>query len=152
MSKIIILGRPHPMIVESMKEFMERNGYEPFAISKIQDLKNIPHTGKVHGAVISTAVKSVVKESYIEVFQEIRKLYPDLPVLFATIGNAESMAKILSLTLSKIIKDSVLYIADHNTQLNNLNLKKTFLIINRENINAPEYKEISDNILKTFFS
>src|SRR5438552_2276016 len=126
MSKIVILGRPHPMIVESMKEFMKRNGYEPFPLSKIGDLKNIPHTGKIHGAVISTAVESVVKESYIEVFQEIRKLYPEIPVLFATIGKVEGMAKILSMTLSKIVPDSILHIAAQNIQLNNLNLKNTF--------------------------
>jgi hypothetical protein len=152
MSKIIIMARPHPIIAGAMKEFIIRNGYEPFVLNKLEDLKNIPNNAKVYGAVISTAVDSVIKESYIEVFNEINKFYPNKPVIFTTIGKMEVITKIVSLSLSKVIKDFVIHIVDKDIKLSDLSSEKNFLIINNESITNSESREISDKVFKHYFS
>ncbi|MCG3117755.1 MAG: hypothetical protein LLH30_18955 [Candidatus Manganitrophus sp. SA1] len=97
--KLVLLTRPHPFIVAHMKEFINRIGYVPKPIQALNELKRFS-PANVKGAVISTAVDTEIEESYEQVFQEVRSVFPKLPVLFATLADVAQMAKALSNSLS----------------------------------------------------
>lgn len=80
--KKVLLARPHAFIIAEMRPFLERSGYQPVKLESIGDIQS-GKLGVFSGAIISTAVVSSIAEKPAEVFAELRKKYPSLPVIFA---------------------------------------------------------------------
>ncbi len=93
MSKAVLLARPHPIIISEMKPFLEQNGFSPRRMDSLVELK--ASSVNVSGAIISLAVSSSIGESSEEVFSEIRKYAPRLPVLFAAMLDFVAMKGVL---------------------------------------------------------
>jgi hypothetical protein len=89
--KSVLLARPHPLIVEHMREFVERLGFQPVPIAAVDEIAKTPSRG-LAGVVISTTVKSVVTATYAEVLHIVRTHHPNVPVLFATLADPRSIA------------------------------------------------------------
>ncbi|MEK7432600.1 MAG: hypothetical protein AABZ74_05660 [Cyanobacteriota bacterium] len=147
---IVILARPHNIIVDTIKELLTRNNYIPKPLKNLTDINEINYLNKVKGVVISTAVVSEIKESYIETFYEIRKKLPYVPIIFATLVNNENMSKLISLSLSRTIKDFKIFKINNETILDNsLGSFSSFILISKEEIDMNP--EITDKILKKHF-
>ncbi|MDQ3265333.1 MAG: hypothetical protein M3Y59_17035 [Myxococcota bacterium] len=82
---LVLLVRPHDFIVEEMSSFLEAAGFRPVRISSLDELSRFPEH-EVSGAVISTAVTSVIPHSFSEVLHRVRGALPDLPLAAATLS------------------------------------------------------------------
>ena len=86
----VLLARPHDFVVESMRTFLTRNGFEPLPVTTDEEL--LPALRQpLAGAVISTAVISTVKASVSEVYRAIRQAKPSLPLALASLAGFEAM-------------------------------------------------------------
>lgn len=99
---IVLLARPHPMIVTEMRRFLEENDYEPLPLSELLE-KPREDPRAITGGVISTSLTSKVREPVEEVARRLREWYPDLPLVFATIGERQVMARALARKLRSAI-------------------------------------------------
>ena len=128
---IVLLARPHPFIARHMKKFLEDNGYRPLPIADLSELDTVP-VGDVKAAVISTSLVSDVEDSYADVFNEIRSKFPQLPVLFATLGNPEDMIGLITHTLeSDDLKPQVLEVKFESVADRRLGKADTFVLIHK---------------------
>lgn len=82
---LVLLVRPHDFIVEEMQFFLKKAGFQPRRISTLDELPGIPEYA-VSGAVISTAVTSVIPQSFAEVLRRVRLVFPKLPLAAATLA------------------------------------------------------------------
>lgn len=89
---VVLLARPHPMIVTEMRSFLDENGYEPLPLSNLAER---PETqGRpIAAGVISTSLTSQVREPVEEVALRLREWYPDLPLVIATIAERQMIAR-----------------------------------------------------------
>lgn len=128
---IVILARPHPFIARHMKKFLEDHGYRPLPIKALSELDAVP-VGDVKAAVISTSLISDVEGSYADVFNEIRSKFPDLPVLFATMGNPDDMIGPITNTLaSDDLKPLVVEVKFESVADRRLGQTDTFILIHK---------------------
>lgn len=147
---IVILARPHSIIVDTIKNYLVRNNYTTHSLKTLSEINEINYLDKVKGVVISTAVNSEVKESYIETFSEIRKKLPNVPIIFTTVVNNENMSKLISLTISRIIENFKIFKINNESLLDNsLGSISSFVLVSKEEIDTKP--EIANNILKKHF-
>jgi hypothetical protein len=92
--KKVLLARPHSFIVAEMRPFLERSGYQPVKLESIGDIQ-FGKLGTFSGAIISTAVVSSIAAKPAEVFAELRKKYPSLPVIFAGLTEFDSVVQVI---------------------------------------------------------
>lgn len=93
-SRPVLLARPHAFIVSEMRPFLERAGFAPVKLERLDDLE-AGAGGPFAAAVISTAVVSPIQASAAEVFERVRRRYPRLPVIFAGLTEFESMRSLI---------------------------------------------------------
>ncbi|MCH8837398.1 MAG: hypothetical protein IIA60_06300 [Candidatus Marinimicrobia bacterium] len=128
---IVILARPHPFIARHMKKFLEEHGYRPLPIKALSELDAVP-AGEVKAAVISTSLVSDVEESYADVFNQIRSKFPDLPVLFATLGNPDDMIGPIAHSLASVdLKPNVLEVKLESVADRRLGQADTFILVHK---------------------
>lgn len=98
--KKVLLARPSVFIVHEMKPFIELCAYEPRPLKNLSNLPNLPES-EIAGAVISTAINSDVKESLFEVTIEVKKHFPSMPIVFATLVDFDHLKKSLELKFAE---------------------------------------------------
>lgn len=153
MNKTVIIARPHQMIVENVKTYLKRNNYSPFRLEALSDLNKLEASDKIHGAIISTAVTSVVKESYQEVFIEVRNRYPNLPIIFTTIVNLEAMSELLKQSFIKVIPDiNFFYLNEEALRKNTFNPDKNFLLVDNKSLTDSKNTTLANEILNSYFN
>lgn len=149
--KIVLMARPHPFIMEPMSEFIQRNGYIPRSLTNLDELKRVAMVA-VQGAVISLATVATIQESYLQVLQEIRKMFPKLPVVFATMGDAEQMAVSLTAIISTHIPGStIVTIQSAETSIETLGSAATFLLVHLDDLKTPARAVKVDRLLQAHF-
>ncbi len=88
--RLVLLARPHPMIVGEMQRFLRENDYEPLPLPGVTEKPHADERQIVAG-VISTSLTSHVHEPVEEVARRLRAWYPDLPLVIATIAERKLM-------------------------------------------------------------
>lgn len=86
-SKTDLIAHPHPFTVDAMKPFLEELGSATQKLDRVCDLAS--KAASTSGAVISLALSSPIPESAEEVFPPLRRASLRVPVLFASMLEAE---------------------------------------------------------------
>ncbi|MCK9199867.1 MAG: hypothetical protein M0P59_06175 [Gallionella sp.] len=132
--KKVLLARPHAFIVSEMRPFLERNGYQPTKLESIDDM----HSGKLgsfSGAIISTAVVSSIAAKPAEVFAELRKRYPSLPVIFAGLTAFDSTLSTIQRIVHEVHPGStILPFNARAEEHSRLGERDVFLFLNKDDI------------------
>jgi len=100
MNKNVIIARPHPFIVESMKPFLEEAGFSVSKLGSIDELAS--QSQRSAGAIISLALSSPIPESAQEVFARLRGTSARTPVLFASMLPIEKIASTLEALAKRV--------------------------------------------------
>lgn len=150
--KIIILARPHPFIAKHMKEFLIDQGYTPFPIQAPEDLGNITNTQNVKGAIISTSLTSASGESYVDDFNHLRDKFPELPIMFATLGNIEDMLKPVTHSITAIDGDAnVVEVNSANVDHSGLGSKNTYFLVHKDGVANEDAMPVTAKIMAKHF-
>lgn len=148
---LVLLARPSIFIVNEMGPFVESSGYKPHGIKNLAHMEKVPDDA-LGGAVISTAINSVVPESYEEVAVLMRRKYPTLPIALATLVDFKNIEKALRLKLcerNQIVEEFIdLGSISPTTQLDPV---KQMLVIHKKHIDTDASRAKASRILKNFF-
>lgn len=150
MSKSVLLARPHPLVSKEMKPFLEHNSFTPRKIDSLTDLK--ANSVNAAGAVISLDVSSSINESAEEVFSEIRKLEPRLPILFAAMLDFSAMKGALR-RIAKIsgFEATILGIDPASDNHPDLGKPNTLLYLSMGDLTTPKKSELAARIVQQHF-
>jgi hypothetical protein len=150
MTKTILLARPHPFIVTEMKPFLEQGG---FSAKKLANLTELPSkVAGLSGAIISLAVESSVSETVEEVFAELRRVSPTVPVLFAATLSLGAMNGVLRrLAKSNGIEATILGIDLASKDHPDLGKQNTFLYLSNADLATPEKRALVAKIIRRHF-
>jgi len=146
----VLLARPSPFIVDSMKEFLKQVSFASDPISTINDLVS-RNLNEYRAAIISTAVNSPIQESYADVYAILREKAPDLPIIFATLGNVDNMSQYIVRTVEAVTGGKAELIRADRPREAGEAPEKVFLI-HKENIETPEAREETAEALSHFLS
>ena len=94
----VLLARPHPSIVGAMSRFLANAGYVPRSLTSLDELAKW-NPKDVAAIVVSTSVSSAVQGSFDEVVRQAVTRLPGVPLVFATVVEAEHARRVLSDTL-----------------------------------------------------
>jgi len=150
MAKTVLLARPHPFIVSEMRPFLEQNGFSP---KKMDSLADLPaNSAGASGAIISLAVSSSVGDTPEEVFAQVRKNAPRLPILFAAMLDFEKMKTTLE-RLAKSAGIEVTILGVEAATESNIALSKpnTFVYIGKDDLVKPDRRTLAAQILQKHF-
>lgn len=133
-TKRVLLARPHAFIVSEMRPFLERAGYAAVKLENIEDI----HSGKLgtfSGAIISTAVVSSITAKPSEVFAELRKKYPSLPVMFAGLTEFDATVQAIERIVHPLHPSAeIVSFAARTEDHPRLGGRDVFLFLNKEDI------------------
>lgn len=90
-----LLARPHPAIVDAMREVVTACGLTPRALSSREELLQWP-AAEVALIVVSTSVHSAVQESFEDIIRSARRAHPKAPLVIATVVDADHARKLLA--------------------------------------------------------
>ncbi len=82
----VLLVRPHDFIVEEMHSILQQAGFRPVRIADLGELSRFDDRS-ISGAVVSTAVTSVVPLSFGEVLERVRGAFPSIPLAAAALSH-----------------------------------------------------------------
>lgn len=150
MAKKILLARPHPFIVKEMQPFLEQNG---FSAKKLVSLSELPsNVAGLSGAIISLAVESSVNETVEAVFSELRRVSPNVPVLFAAMLTFDAMKGVLRrLAKSNEIEATILGVDLASKGHPDLGKPNTFLYLSNSDFVTPEKRALATKIIQQHF-
>lgn len=94
MKETVLLARPHQMIVADMKRFLCGIGFSPEPVNDIQELRDFDIKRAV-GSVISMTSVSAEEFSIRNVFKEVRRQEPNLPIIFSTLMDFPMAERVL---------------------------------------------------------
>ena len=150
MAKMILLARPHPFIVTGMKPFLEGNGYSPKKLENFSDMR--AGIAGALGAIISLAVESSIKETMEQVYAEIRRVSPALPVLFAGMLDFAAMkGPMRRLAISEGIEAELLGMDAESENHPGLCKPNTFLYISNGDLANPDRRKLAARIVRRHF-
>lgn len=89
-----LLARPHPTIVDAMQDVVTACGLTPRPLSSRDELLQWPPTD-VALIVVSTSVHSAVQESFEDIIRTARRAHPAVPLVIATVVDAEHARRLL---------------------------------------------------------
>jgi len=110
-ARLVVLARPNFLIVEDMRAFLRKNGFEPVRLTTLEDFHGLRFEA-VAGVVISTAVISSIEQSPLEVLELVRGDMSEVPVAFATLVEFEKAAPGLQTTVFRARTDVSLVPSD----------------------------------------
>lgn len=149
---IVILARPHPFIAQHMKKFLVDLGYTPFPIQGPDDLKNLTNTQAIKGAIISTSLTSESGESYVDDFKHLREKFPDLPIMFATLGKIDDMLKPVSHAIAaEAAGAKVIEVNADNLNHPGLGTKDIFLLVHKDGVANADTIPVTAQMLAKHF-
>lgn len=92
----IILARPHPLIVDHMRDFLSANGYLSTMLDDLAELHSLA-ASRPAGIVVSTsAVVSDSKMLFRDVLNLVRSLFPATPMLIPTLVPVDRLRQTFS--------------------------------------------------------
>lgn len=146
MARRVLLARPHLFIIEHMKPFLEGNGFAPEPITELHDLRV---DAGVSGIVISTAVNSDVKASWVEVFNLLRTQAPHVPIAMATMVPFGPMARAFQVQLP----NGLTYVEPANLPPDvSLGTPETVLVLHRDAIHHGTEHPDADRAVAAHFT
>lgn len=150
MPSTVLIARPHPFIVSSMKPFLEEMGYSVTKLDRVSELAE--PAPRASGVVISLALSSPIPESAEEVFSQLRRVAPHTPVLFASMLNADLAAHSLE-QISKRHGFQALVISANSpaTAWAGLGKQETFLYLSKEDIEAQASRSLLQQMVQRHF-
>lgn len=150
MTKNVLLARPHPFIVAEMKPFLEENGYKA---NKLENLSSLPSlAGGAAGAIISLAVSSSVGESAEDVFLQMRKDAPRVPVLFASMLSLDNARPNLERIAKKAgVQANIVGVDSMPAAAAQLGRQENFLYFSKEDLASPERRAMALRLLQRHF-
>lgn len=150
MVKTVLLARPHPFIVSEMKPFLEQGG---FAVKKIASFAELPSSiAGISGTIISLAVASSVTKTPAEVFAEIHRAAPRVPVLFAAMLDfAKMRSELERLAKSTGIETTILGVDPASENHPALGKPNTLLYLSKDDLTAPERRAIAARLIQRHF-
>lgn len=92
----VLLARPHPLIVEHMRDFLTANGYLPTTLEDMDALSALAGTQPAGIVVSTSAVVSDSKMLFRDVLKMVRTLFPHTPILIPTLVSAEKLQQTFS--------------------------------------------------------
>lgn len=95
----VLLARPHPAIVANMSTFLSEAGYQPKALSSLDELRAWPGQ-ELAAIVVSTSVASTAQGSFEDTVRAAVRTHPDVALVFATVVDAGHARVLLSGTLA----------------------------------------------------
>ncbi len=150
MTKTVLLARPHPLIIKEMKPFLELNGFSPKSVEALTHLA--ASSANASGAIISLAVSSSIEKSAEEVFLEIRKYAPQLPVLFAAMLDFSAMKGALrQIAKASEIEASILGVDAASENHPDLGKPNTLLYLSMNDLVAPAKRALAAKIVQGHF-
>ena len=87
----VLLVRPNDFIVDAMTSLIVRSGHEALRVASSQELEHVSLTGVV-GAVVSTAVTSVMPLSFAEAVRALRRRAPGIRLIATTMQRETAKA------------------------------------------------------------
>lgn len=145
----IVLARPHPKISEYMSTAIDSSGFKPYKVDSEDSFGNIDMTN-VKGFVISTSILSSVKEKPVDLYIRLKNIYPNIPILFTTTGDKNTIGRVLSLSLKLHFKNSEIIFSDIENYKYLESKKIDFLLLSVNDFTS-NHKEIIPNVLREFF-
>jgi len=150
-SRRVLLARPHDFVVETMREFLTRNGYEPVPVTRDEDLAPALKT-PLYGAVVSTAVVSPVKATVGEVYRAIRAAKPLLPLALASLAGFDSMRGLAQAELGADAKHlTFLDVAESSRGKPGLSTSAVALCLPRDALTNAALGPVADRLITTHF-
>jgi hypothetical protein len=143
----VLLARPHPEIRPHMETFLKGLGFAPRGLASLDELP-AKSTG-LAGVVISTAVKATLAESYPEVFAAVFERFPNLPVMFATLGGVEAMRHNLEHMLRRHVEDARVVVPDDG--LSKVGRREVFVLVTKADITDAERLLLAKPMVRRFF-
>ena len=141
--KKVILARPNPLIVDRMKKFLDRNGFEPVTIHDLEELKHLSSSREIKGAIISTSSISEVDEPVEEVISELNRKMPFVPVAFASLADFYSISGMLNKAISRLSYNAELInVNEKALSSGKLGRKGAFVVLQKEDLNRGEADEV----------
>lgn len=150
MSNTALIARPHPFIVSAMKPFLEEIGFATLKLDRISELA--AQAPRATGAVISLALSSPIPESAEEVFSQLRRVSPRMPVLFASMLDVNQASG----ALEQIAKHhgfpaSVMSANSPSTAWTSLGKQETFLYLSKEDLEVKDRRAILAQMVRRHF-
>lgn len=150
MKKSVLIARPHPFVVSTMRPFLEEIG---FAVTKLERLGDL--AAQVHrpaGVIISLAVSSSIPESAEEVFVQLRSISNRTPVLFASLLDVDmAVSSLKKIALHHGGAASVISVKSPSSEWAGLGKQETFLYASKEDIEAQDRRAILSQMVRRHF-
>lgn len=151
-AKEVILARTHPFIVDHMKAFLARNGYQPRPLQDLAELKALS-AGSIAGVVISTSVVAGnTGESHADVLKAARAALPNTPVLLATLLAFDAIKRNLEPVLPTISPGARLVaVGPGSDREAGLGGAGALVVVHRDDLASPERAVHADATIKRHF-
>lgn len=94
----IILGRPHPLIVHSMRSLLSELGFQPTAFDQAETTP----PSDVAGIVVSTSVSNDPQFAFERIVDQLTQKFPGAPMVVATIMTREFATRMVENAFLKI--------------------------------------------------
>lgn len=150
MPKIVLLARPHPIIISEMRPFLERAGFAPKRLDSLSMFKS--SNEPISGAIISLAVSSSIEDTAEAVFSGIRKYAPRLPILFAAMLDFSAMKGALR-RIAKLnnIEATILGVDPANDNHPDLGKPNTLVYLSMGDLTTPIRSVLAAKIVQRHF-
>lgn len=150
MAKSVLIARPHPFIVTSMKPFLEECGYATHKLESANELDAKVKTAS--GAVISLALSSSIPESTEAVFAQLHRTAPQTPVLFAALLEApQAHAALGRIAQSQTMPLTVVHVDSPQPEWIQLGTPSTFLYLSKGDLDPPERRATAARMVQRHF-
>lgn len=147
----VLLARPHDFIVDDMQKLMRDLGYEPVRLTAFGQLAQYAAAGeKFVGAVISTAASSMIRETFGQVFLEVRERFPRTPVAVATLSDLRAASLVVTTELGPKAAGYELLESDKPLDPPRLNGPRALLLLRKGDVHASRSPEVDRNLRAHF--
>lgn len=148
----ILLARPHPFVVETMQPFLAANGWTPEMLADVGDIVRLGQAGYA-GSIISTAPHASVRQTFLEVFEALRRRLPTLPIAFSTLLGWDLIAKELRIQVSRtVVTPEILRVSSDSLASPALGTTHGILVIRKEDLTDPSAATLTARILRRHFA
>lgn len=133
-----------------MKPFLEEGGYAIDRLAHISGLST--QSAEAAGVVISLALSSTIAESAAEVFLQLRRAAPRVPVLFAAmLSLAQARPALERIAQQAGIQALILGVDATPAGSAQWGRPETFLYLSKDDLTSPERRAIAAGLIQRHF-
>ena len=133
-----------------MKHLLADCGYIPTPIENLNELSRYKTT-ELGGVVISTAISSTMKSDYQDVVKAVVERFAGIPVLLATLIDAEVAKKTISLRFKKAGINYQLHSMESVRVKGFVNSRNEMIVIQKEDISEESVYDQTLKIVMNYF-